>query len=66
MDTSRSSHRALLFIGNSLVECPLRPHLGGVTEGTAAEAVKGAIVVDTALTSFSSSSLNMLSLLHSI
>jgi hypothetical protein len=66
MDTSSSSQRALLFIGNNLVECLLRPHLGGATEGIAAEAVKGAIAVDTALTSFSRPSLYMLSLLQHI
>ena len=40
--------------GNSLVECRLHPHLGGVvTGGTVAEAVKGATAGDIALTSFS-------------
>jgi hypothetical protein len=40
--------------GNSLVECGLHPHLGGVvTRGMVAEAVKGATAGDIALTSFS-------------
>jgi hypothetical protein len=40
-----ASQYVLLWIGNNLVECPLRPHPGEEKGGIVAEAVKGAIII---------------------